>query len=360
MSTVDSRQGTRRASSCHSAPRFPRTRYQGSKRRLAGQILAQLRGISYHTVLDAFGGTGAVAHAFKAAGKAVTYNDLLAFNHQIGLALIENSSIRLTAHHIRNIGTRRPGSSYGDVVERHFPDIYFTNEENCWLDMAAGNIRRMENRYARALAWYAVFQAAMAKRPYNLFHRRNLYMRTADVRRGFGNKASWDRSFDDHVAVFAREANAAVFDSGVACRALCGDALALAPGFDLVYIDPPYVRADGAGVDYRAFYHFLEGLVHYDTWEAMIDHSSAHRRLTPRPDPWTDARLVRDLFAALFAQFRESVLVVSYRGDGVPGVEELAELLRGVKRSVRVTALAAQPYALSTNRASREVLLIGT
>lgn len=339
---------------------FPRTRYQGSKRRVAGQILEQLRDITYHTVLDAFGGTGAVAYAFKRAGKAVTYNDVLAFNHQIGLALIENDTMRLSDEIIRGMGTRRAGECYGDVVERHFPDIYFTNQENRWLDAAAGNIAQIENPYTRALAWYAVFQAAMAKRPYNLFHRRNLYMRTADVTRGFGNKVSWDRSFDDHVAVFAREANAAVINSGVPCRALCGDALALEPAFDLVYIDPPYVRADGSGVDYRAFYHFLEGLMHYDRWPTMIDQASAHRRLMPRPAPWSDARLVRELFAALFAQFRDSVLVVSYRGDGVPAVEELDEMLRSVKRRVRVTALAAQPYALSTNRSSREVLLIGT
>lgn len=339
---------------------FPRTRYQGSKRRLAGQILAQLRGVTFHTVLDAFGGTGAVSHAFKRAGKTVTYNDLLAFNHQIGLAFIENDHRRLPEDEAASLGRRHPGVVYGDVIERHFEGVYFTSDENRWLDAAAGNIAQIENVYTRALAWYAVFQAAMAKRPYNLFHRRNLYMRTAEVPRGFGNKASWDRPFDDHVAAFAREANAAVFQGAAACRALCTDALNLDPGFDLVYIDPPYVRADGAGVDYRAFYHFLEGLVHYDRWPAMIDRSSAHRRLTPQPDPWSDARSIRGLFAALFARFRDSVLVVSYRDDGVPTIDELAGLLRDVKQRVRVTALSTQPYALSTNRRSREMLLIGT
>ena len=71
-----------------SPTRFPTTRYQGSKRKLADSILCALRDLEFTTVLDAFGGTGAVAHAFKRAGKVVTYNDLLAFNHQIGLALI--------------------------------------------------------------------------------------------------------------------------------------------------------------------------------------------------------------------------------------------------------------------------------
>ncbi|MFQ5413411.1 MAG: hypothetical protein ACE5E6_03035, partial [Phycisphaerae bacterium] len=42
------------------APRFPRTRYQGSKRKLAAAIVARLSDLAYRTVLDAFGGTGAV------------------------------------------------------------------------------------------------------------------------------------------------------------------------------------------------------------------------------------------------------------------------------------------------------------
>ena len=58
--------------------RFPRTRYQGSKRKLAATIVEQLRDLEFTTVLDAFGGTGAVSHAFKAIGKHVTYNDVLA------------------------------------------------------------------------------------------------------------------------------------------------------------------------------------------------------------------------------------------------------------------------------------------
>ena len=73
-------------------PRFPPTRYQGSKRKLATDIVQAVSDLSFSTVLDLFGGTGSVAYAFKQAGKQVTYNDILAFNHQIGLALIENHS----------------------------------------------------------------------------------------------------------------------------------------------------------------------------------------------------------------------------------------------------------------------------
>ena len=339
--------------------RFPPTRYQGSKRKLAGAILAQLEGLEYTTVLDAFGGTGAMSYAFKLAGKNVTYNDSLAFNHQIGLALCENDTVLLDRSVVDGIGVRQEGVEYGSLIEDTFHGIYFTDDENRWLDVAVGNIGRTACRYQRAIAWFSLFQAAMAKRPYNLFHRANLYMRTADVARSFGNKVSWDRSFGDHFRRFAAQANAAIVDSAGRCRAVRGCALDIEPGgFDLVYIDTPYINRAGIGVDYRHFYHFLEGMIRYRHWEEMIDHGSKHRRLTLRDDPWSDRRSCRDMFRRLFERFRDSILVVSYRSDGVPSIGELVEMLRRVKRSVRVVDGDRYQYALSTNRRSREVLIV--
>lgn len=344
-----------------SAPsRFPSTRYQGSKRKLAAAIVDHVIDLDFRTVLDAFGGTGAVAYAFKNLGKTVTYNDLLAFNHQIGIALIENDSVTLRRQEMEAIGHRRSDLQYPDFIERTFEGIYFTAEENRWLDVAVTNIRRLECRFKRAIAFFALFQAAMIKRPYNLFHRNNLYMRTADVTRSFGNKASWDRSFDEHFAAFVAECNAAVVDSGSKCQALCLDALEIEPRYDLVYIDTPYINGSGVGVDYRAFYHFLEGMLRYDDWAGMIDRKSKHRRLLPEKDPWSDARTSRDMFRRLFEHFRSSILVVSYRSEGTPPISELADMLRTVKARVRVIEGKKYQYALSTNRRTREVLLVGS
>lgn len=347
-----------KASSCET--RFPRTRYQGSKRKLASAITAEISRLDFDTVLDAFGGTGSVAYALKRAGKHVTYNDHLKFNHQIGLALIENDSTRLCREELSAITTPQPGASYDDVIQRTFAGIYYTDEENRWLDVVIQNIARITDRYKRALALYAVFQSAMAKRPYNLFHRNNLYMRTADVQRSFGNKASWDRSFDEHVQKFAREANQAMIDSEGKCRALCLDVLAIEPEYDLVYIDPPYVSGRGVGVDYRDFYHFLEGLMHYKQWPGMIDRTSKHLRLLRQSNPWSDPARVKDCFAKVFNHFCESILVVSYRSDGIPPIEEINELLSAVKGRVEVVDAGSYQYALSTRRSTNEVLLIGT
>lgn len=68
-------------------PLFPTTRYQGSKRQMTEWIWENVSEFTFDSVLDVFGGTAVVSHLFKRKGKSVTYNDYLAFNHTIGLAL---------------------------------------------------------------------------------------------------------------------------------------------------------------------------------------------------------------------------------------------------------------------------------
>lgn len=339
---------------------FPRTRYQGSKRKLAPSIVQHLSTLEFDTALDAFGGTGAVGYHLKCQGKAVTYNDLLLFNYQIGLALIENDSIRLSTQKIEHIDSIQSHTTYKNFIEKKFDDIYFTREENHWLDIVVANIGKIVCPYQRAIAWFALYQAAMTKRPYNLFHRKNLYMRLAKVERGFGNKASWDRSFKDHFVTFANEANEAVVDSDGRCKAMCEDIFAVEPHYDLVYIDTPYINPSGVGVDYRDFYHFLEGMTNYEDWPDWIDLHSKHRRLIREKNPWCDPTLCHEQFRRLFEHFNQSTLVVSYRNNGIPSINEIVKMLRCVKRSVKIIDGPAYQYALSTNCQNREVLLIAT
>jgi adenine-specific DNA-methyltransferase len=335
---------------------FPSTRYQGSKRGLTDWIWANVGELNFGTVLDVFGGTGAVSHMFKTAGKSVTYNDALRFNWHIGRALIENSGERLSEAEIDELVTFHPETDYPDFVQRTFGNIYFTTEENKWIDRVASNIRRLDNQYKQSLTLFALFQACLIKRPYNLFHRANLYMRTAKVERSFGNKTSWDTPFETHFRNFVREANLAVFDNGCVNSAICVDALDTPTGADLVYFDPPYLNRKGVGVNYRDFYHFLEGLILYDQWGSLIDYKSKHRRLQPQYSRWNNAKTITDVFAEVIERHRDSILVISYRDDGIPSLEQLHDLLRRVKKDIR-QVLQAQQYALSNSR-SHELLLI--
>ena len=242
----------------------PSTRYQGSKLKLLSWIWEKIQDIPFRSALDAFGGTGVVSYLLKDRSKQVTYNDNLRFNHLVGTALIENAGARLSEGDVEFVLARHRGRKYADFIARTYRDTYFTEDENEWLDIASQNIPHLADKYKRAVAYFGLFQSCIAKRPYNLFHRKNLYIRTADVKRGFGNKATWDKPFVEHFRTFVAEANGAIFDSGVQCQAICKDAMEVRGEFDLVYIDPPYVNQKGPPTDYLDFYHFLEGLVDYD------------------------------------------------------------------------------------------------
>ncbi|MCD4737883.1 MAG: DNA adenine methylase [Anaerolineae bacterium] len=339
--------------------KFPSTRYQGSKAKLADWIWEEIKSLDFTSCLDAFGGTGSIAYRFKQAGKCVTYNDILRFNYHFGRALVENRDVRLTSHEISWLLQQHADIEYPTLIQDNFPDIYFTAEENAWLDQTITNIRQLENPYKFALAFFALAQAAIVKRPYNLFHRKNLYLRLADVERSFGNKTSWDRPFPSWFQEIIAEANQAVFDNGQANHALNMDALDIPNEYDLVYIDTPYISARGAGVDYRDFYHFLEGLTNYKQWETQIDHQSKHRRLKRQPCIWTNREQIYAAFERLFAHYQESILVVSYRSDGIPTAEELRGLLRKYKSQVRVVQSGRYKYALSDQQNSEELLFIG-
>jgi adenine-specific DNA methylase len=342
---------------------FPSTRYQGSKRKLVPWILSCLEQLEFESALDVFGGTGSVSYALKKQRKRVHYNDYLRFNQQIGLALIENQREQVpetTLDKVLAAGSSAKDSAPSEdgFIAQTFSGVYFTDEENRWLDAVVPSIAAVQAPLQRAILWSALGQAALIKRPYNLFHRANLDMRQRDVQRSFGNKVTWDRPFAEYLARFVHEYNEAVFDSGVECRSTCLDAQTLRPDTDLVYMDPPYTNSRGKGVDYHGFYHFLEGTLDYDNWSDQLDRGRRHMPLLRRSNPWNQASLVPGAFEEIFSAC-ESVplLALSYRADGLPSVADLKSMLKRFGRTVDVHEVRSYQYALSGRKAG-EVLLI--
>lgn len=335
----------------------PQTRYQGSKLKLLPWIWEHVQSLEFDSALDAFGGSGSVAYFLKLKGKTVTYNDALVSGYTTGQALIENQTTCLCADDVAGI-LRVRDRSYDDFIQRTFHDVFFLDEENAWLDRVVQNIDQVDDPYKRALARYALFQACLVKRPYNLFHRANLYMRTADVSRSFGNKATWDTPFETHFLRFVQVANEAVFDSGRKAHARWSDAAEVEGDFDLVYIDPPYMNRRGAGTDYDSYYHFLDGLCRYEEWPSLIDRGKRHLPLITARSPWLSRKKIANAFEGVVERFSEAILVVSYRSDGVPSVEEIVALLRRHKKDVVAHTLGKYKYALSTNSRSEEVLVV--
>lgn len=294
----------------------------------------------------------------KEKGKNVTYNDILKFNWYIGLALIENDKVKLTDNDVDFLLAMHDEIKYPTFVYDTFKDIYFTDDENRWIDMVVTNINLLDDIYKKALAFFVLCQACIIKRPFNLFHRKNLYLRFSEVERKFGNKATWDTPFEVHFRKFIAEANQAVFSNGQQNRALNLDIFEVEGEFDLVYIDTPYISKKGVGVDYFSFYHFLEGLVNYSKWGEMIDYKTKHKELKGDGSVWVDKEQIHSAFDRLFKKFKDSILVVSYRADGIPSIEELLNSLKKYKQNVNELKRKNYKYVLSTNH-SEEVLLIG-
>lgn len=338
---------------------FPSTRFQGSKLKIVDWIWDAIKEYEFNSVLDAFGGTGSVAYMLKAKGKQVAYNDILKFNWFIGLALIENDHEILSENEVEYIITKHRGVKYPSFVYKTFKDIYFTEEENEWIDVVSTNINSLENIYKKAIAYFSLFQACIIKRPYNLFHRKNLYVRLSDVERNFGNKTTWDTSFVVHFKKFTKEANQAVFMNNQHNQAYNLNVFDIAGNFDLVYIDTPYISQNGVGVDYLGFYHFLEGLVNYDQWGKMIDYETKHKKLRSNGSVWTNKNEIYLAFDKLFDKFKKSILVVSYRSDGIPTVEELEKLLKKYKKNIVELKRREYKYVLS-NSHSEEIIFIGS
>jgi len=348
---------------------FPSTRYRGSKRKIIPWLWSHFRQLDFSSALDVFGGTGSVSYLLKRMGKQVTYNDYLQFNHLVGLALIENDRIVLSQSDIDAALDPVP-TPPRSFVRDTFKGVYFTDRENKWIDNVVARISSLKGEpsalaYKRALLHYALFQSCLIKRPFNLFHRRNLYLRIANVKRQFGNKSSWDKSFGRRFAAFCAEANRSVFEGAKTCRAMRHNALDIPDkSYDLVYIDPPYLTkaGDNETSDYRRSYHFLEGLCDYDRWDELIDYETPNFRMKQLcHNDWGDTEKNGKAFDALFEKFRRSILVVSYKKFGVPSIDTL---IRVFKRHGRRVQSWSRHYKYALNhqngdaKLNREVLFI--
>jgi adenine-specific DNA methylase len=223
--------------------------------------------------------------------------------------------------------------------------------------------QRLKNKYKQAILMASLFQACLAKRPFNLFHRANLNIRTASVRRTFGNKTTWEHPFSELFSRYVIEYNKAIFSNGQENRVIGGyDALFAPNGVDLVYLDPPYFSVSASqGTNYLAFYHFLEGLSDYENWPARIN--SPNGRAKRMPDTgeishFTKKSEILPSFNKLIERFHNSIIVLSYQSDGIPTKDEIVSTLTNFKRQIEVFSKPHQ-YVLSSHL-KEELLFIAT
>ncbi|MBI2600478.1 DNA adenine methylase [Candidatus Daviesbacteria bacterium] len=342
--------------------RYPSTRYTGSKRRFLEWIKENSDTIKFDTVLDLFGGTASVSLLFKRYGKQVSYNDFLASNQIVAKAIVENDGITISDKDLASVFSKTQ-KRYPNFIQNTYKNVFFLDEENAWLDQAITNINKIDNEYKRAILMASLFQACLAKRPFNLFHRANLYIRTNDVKRTFCNKTTWERSFEELVSRYVKEYNNAVFSNKRNNRVIGGYNAAKSPnGVDLVYMDPPYFSEHMTqGTNYLAYYHFLEGLADYKNWKNRLGKDTGKvKRMEDSEEVYSFTRKDRVLetFEKLIKRFQHTQLIISYQSNGIPSKEQIIEMLHNGGKKVKVYE-KPHKYALS-RRQTNELLFVAT
>lgn len=339
---------------------FPSTRYQGSKRKLLPWIKGIFEKLEFTSCLDLFGGTGAVSYLLKTLGKEVTFNDYLRSNCVSARALIKNNSVNLSK---RRFDSLFQGIPVKGTVSEIFKGIFYTDEENEQIDTLIYRILSdSETRltgYRKDIALHTFFQALLMKRPFNLFHRANLYLRTNDVRRNFGNKTTWDTSLKYLMERMLVETNKAVFNNGKKHKVINLDALRVPSGYDLVYLDPPYYPAERyRQVNYLDFYHFLEGICIYDEWKENINFDRKSLPLKDKGSSFKKQTFISDL-ENLFEIHQESIVTMSYKSPGYPSIKQIKKILNKTHNYFKIYSIK-HSYSLNRNNGHyKENLIIG-
>ena len=344
--------------------KLPTTRYYGSKRKLVKIIWEAINScdLEFDSVLDLFGGTGIFSYYAKANSKQVIYNDVFKFNQLIGHALIASKKFDSTNEEVLNLLLPHAGINYKSIVKDNFKNIYFTDEENTIIDVAAQNIALISDNDKKAAAYYILFQSCIIKRPYNLFHRKNLHMRVNYTSGRFGNKITWERSFEELFIRFADELRKYTFDNNRANASVNNSALNCTIKADLVYIDPPYFSSSNSNhVSYHSRYHFLEGLANYNLLEANITSSKINKEIAlGKSDEFDKKHFFLQELEALIDRNKESIIVISYRNNAYPSIEAIEALLRVYKTHTKCISLGKHSYALNKkNSENQEYIFIG-
>jgi DNA adenine methylase len=316
---------------------FPGTRFMGSKYSLLPFIWECVRDLPFSSVLDAFSGSACVSYMFKQHGKTVVSNDFMHFTYYFAKALIENPRVVLQSDEVEAL--MQPNSEAGSFIRDTFRGLYFTDDENSFLDSLRANIESLDDRYKRALALAAISRACMKRRPRGVF----TYVgdRYDDGRRDL--RLSLQQHFLENVDAF----NRAVFDNGRPNLAFNEDVFDLDPGdIDLVYLDPPYYTPNSDN-DYTRRYHFVEGLVRQ--WAGLtIQQKTRTKKFERYETPFISKDAVHSAFQRLFQQFQDSIIVVSYSSNSFPEKGDIVNLLKTYKRRVRVYQ-ARHQYSFGTH-----------
>jgi len=338
---------------------FPKTRYYGSKKRVLSWIYENLKDLKFNTVLDGFGGTSSVSLLFKAMDKDVTYNDILKSNTiSAKTLLLDKMPIKILEAE-KFIDNIKPIKN--EFISKNFKNVFYTDDENEWLDGAIKEIYNVKDLKIQRLYLYCLFQSSLMKRPYNLFHRANLNLRiNKDVKRKFGNLSTWNKPFQDLMKNSLFELNTLIWDNGKKQKILTAQNIEkINKTFDLVYLDPPYVTDKNKSDTYLKRYHFLEGLSNYDNWIYNIDYKTKIKFYNSNSinKSWEDKNIFKEKLFNLIKKHKNSIVVLSYMTNALPSIKELSKFFEENFSKVTISRQNISHALVKKERT--EILIIG-
>lgn len=341
---------------------IPNTRFQGSKKKIISKIFNLMtEHFEPSCVLDLFGGSSVCSLYFQINNINVIYNDILKFNCINANGFLHNNTDDIPDEkEIKDIFIKKDKIVYNTFIQDTFEDIYYTNDENKQLDIFKENIKYFDDN-KKNIMLYLMFQSAISKRPYNLFHRKNLSMRTSNVKRNFGNKTTWEKTFVEHMLKFRKELirlyeqKEQISLGNINIINMSYDEIPsdIMLKIDTVYIDPPYFKKNVRDSQYFNNYHFLEGFIR-DSWNVDIDYSTKNLKLKT-----SDKYVINDankMFDDIINKFSDKNLVISYNTNSFPSVSDIEKKLNKKFKTV-ITKHIDHRYVLS-KKLSKEVLIL--
>jgi len=308
--------------------KYPTTRFMGSKSKLLWEIWAVAKQFEFDSSLDLFSGSGIVGYMFKAHGKQVISNDYMAMSACFSKAMIENNHVTVDESTLQQLLTAEVPSDH--FVSTTFKDIYFSDEENAFIDKIRANIILLKNPYDVAIVKSALIRACLKKRPRGIF----TYVgeRYNDGRKDL--KITLEQHFIEAVEVV----NNAVFNNDKENKSKNSDAMSLRiKKPDLVYIDPPYYSPYSDN-EYVRRYHFIEGIAR--DWKGVeIQEHTVTKKFKSYPTPFSTKNGASDAFDQLFKKYSDSILIVSYSSNCLPDKNEMLSLLVKNKDNVEVVPI---------------------
>ena len=305
--------------------KFPEPQYLGAKY----SHLTWLNKFVPHGInkaLDAFGGSQSVAYLLKQHGFEVITNDFLAFNCEIGKALIENKNTTLDKSDIKLLFNEDTDLSEYHLITDTYSNLFFEEGEALFADKLRANIENLDNPYKRALA-YSVMNRAMTRKVTMGHFGHTQALNYANDPERIKRNRSLIRPLQDIFIELLPKYNAAVFDNKKENRSYNLNILDLLPNqsnIDLVYFDPPYCDSHA---DYQSFYHLLETYTVY--WKDKQFINGIKRYEPQRYSGFDKKKTVIQSFEQLFEMSSEiPYWLISYNDRSYPSVEELALMVR--------------------------------